>query len=89
MASTLFSASALASTGNCAIETKYDKTLRLCGVIVTFYDSNNQPYNQQWYTSDQPTLDDCKAYQASVIADLQRQGYRVSLPLTEGLQPSN
>ncbi|MDE5525888.1 hypothetical protein KRE43_05550 [Elizabethkingia meningoseptica] len=52
---------------------------QLCGVIVTYFDSSGQPYDQKWFTSDQPTLADCQSYQAGVIQDLQKQGYRVQV----------
>ncbi|EQB90904.1 hypothetical protein [Elizabethkingia anophelis] len=54
-------------------------SFQLCGVIVTYYDSYGQPYDQKWFTSDQPTLADCQSYQTGVIADLQKQGYRVEV----------
>ncbi|WP_431342993.1 hypothetical protein [Chryseobacterium sp. JK1] len=52
-------------------------TFQLCGVTVTFYNSAGQITGQQMYTSDQPNLNSCMAYQAGVIANLRAQGYRV------------
>ncbi len=50
---------------------------QLCGVTVTFYNSMGQITGQQMYTSDQPNLTSCMAYQSGVIANLRAQGYRV------------
>ncbi|MFN1216078.1 hypothetical protein ACKW6Q_03740 [Chryseobacterium kwangjuense] len=55
-------------------------TVQLCGVMVTYYNAEGQPYGQQWFTSDQPTLTACMAYQASVIADLKAKGFDVRQP---------
>ena len=56
---------------------KKKDSYQLCGVIVTYFNSEGQPYDQRWFTSDQPTLADCQSYQAGVIQDLQKQGYDV------------
>lgn len=52
-------------------------TFQLCGVMVTFYNAEGKMYDQQWFTSDQPNLTSCMAYQAGVIADLREKGFRV------------
>lgn len=58
---------------------------QLCGIIVTFYDSYGNPYDQRWYTSDQPDIFSCMAYQSSVVSNLQSQGYVVNKAVTKGL----
>ncbi|WP_228372455.1 hypothetical protein [Chryseobacterium daeguense] len=64
-------------------ETKNVKTkkatvvFQLCGITVTFYNSLGEVTGQQMYTSDQPNLNSCMAYQSGVIAGLRAQGYRV------------
>jgi hypothetical protein len=66
-----------------AVETKASTSkkatvaFQLCGVTVTFYNSTGQITGQQMYTSDQPNLTSCMAYQSGVIANLRAQGYRV------------
>ncbi|PIF46184.1 hypothetical protein CLU96_3207 [Chryseobacterium sp. 52] len=50
---------------------------QLCGVIVTYYNSQNEVIDQKWFTSEQPDLTSCMAYQAGVIANLRSQGYNV------------
>jgi len=57
---------------------------QLCGVMVTYFNSQGQPTGQTWFTSDQPNLNSCMAYQAGVIADLRSQGYNV-----KALQPNS
>lgn len=52
-------------------------TFQLCGVMVTYFNSQGQPTGQTWFTSDQPDLNSCMAYQAGVIANLRAQGYNV------------
>ncbi|MCJ7932333.1 MAG: hypothetical protein MUW56_01525 [Chryseobacterium sp.] len=60
------------------IEAKTTKVaFQLCGVMVTYYNSSGQATGQQWFTSDQPTLNACMAYQAGIIADLKSKGYNV------------
>ncbi|SFM99733.1 hypothetical protein SAMN05421594_0226 [Chryseobacterium oleae] len=59
----------------------------LCGVLVTYYNADGQPTGQQWFTSDQPNLTSCMAYQAGVIADLRSKGYIVQQQ-TEPTTPS-
>ncbi|WP_353145688.1 hypothetical protein [Chryseobacterium sp.] len=60
------------------IELKTSKvTFQLCGVMVTYYNSSGQVTGQKWFTSDQPNLNSCMAYQAGVIADLRAQGFNV------------
>ncbi|WP_299176068.1 hypothetical protein [uncultured Chryseobacterium sp.] len=56
---------------------KASVAFQLCGVLVTYYNSEGQPTGQQLYTSDQPDILACTIYQNGVIADLQRQGYTV------------
>ncbi|MEH7889229.1 hypothetical protein [Elizabethkingia meningoseptica] len=62
-------------------EKNYEKInfYELCGVIVTYFNSEGEPYDQKWFTSDQPTLADCQSYQAGVIQHLQNQGYNVRI----------
>lgn len=50
---------------------------QLCGVMVTYYNADGQPTGQQWFTSDQPNLNSCLAYQAGIISDLKAKGYNV------------
>ncbi|QQY34777.1 hypothetical protein I6I60_20755 [Chryseobacterium gleum] len=69
-------------SANGKVEAKVEKKVvkvafQLCGVMVTYYNSSGQPTGQQWFTSDQPTLNACMAYQAGVIADLREKGYNV------------
>jgi hypothetical protein len=64
------------------LENKVEKktvkvAIQLCGVMVTYYNSSGQATGQQWFTSDQPNLNSCMAYQAGVIADLRSKGYNV------------
>lgn len=67
------------------LETKVEKktaktakvAFQLCGVMVTYYNSSGEATGQQWFTSDQPNLNSCMAYQAGVIADLKSKGYNV------------
>jgi hypothetical protein len=64
------------------LETKVEKkaakvAFQLCGITVTYFDAQGRPYDQKWYTSDQPTLSACQAYQDGVIASLKNQGFRV------------
>ncbi|WP_418122806.1 hypothetical protein ACNFU2_19880 [Chryseobacterium sp. PTM-20240506] len=59
--------------------TDSETMFQLCGVTVTFYNSMGEITGQQLYTSDQPTLESCLAYQAGVIADLRAQGYIVEI----------
>lgn len=63
-------------------------TFELCGVLVTYYNAQGQPTGQQWFTSDQPTLTACMAYQAGVIADLRSKGYIVSQPTEPSSDPN-
>jgi len=59
-------------------EIKHAKVVfQLCGVMVTYYNSAGRVTDQKWFTSDQPTLNSCMAYQAGVIANLRSQGYNV------------
>ncbi|PIF47041.1 hypothetical protein CLU96_4087 [Chryseobacterium sp. 52] len=61
----------------------------LCGVMVTYFDTQGRPYDQKWFTSDQPNLTSCMAYQAGVIANLRSQGYRVEKTQTEATTDVN
>lgn len=66
------------STSETKVEKKTAKVaFQLCGVMVTYYNSSGEPTGQQWFTSDQPNLNSCMAYQAGVIADLKSKGYNV------------
>ncbi|QIY89641.1 hypothetical protein [Chryseobacterium gallinarum] len=56
---------------------------QLCGVMVTYFDAQGKPYDQKWFTSDQPTLTACQSYQDGVIVNLQSQGFRVQKATTE------
>lgn len=60
---------------------------QLCGVMVTYFNSAGEPTGQTWFTSDQPNLNACMAYQAGVIADLRKQGYNVKA-LEANLNPN-
>ena len=57
---------------------KSKRTIQLCGVSVTFYDSAGNITGYQLYTSDQPNLSSCMSWQNGVIANLRSQGYRVT-----------
>ena len=55
----------------------------LCGVMVTYFDAQGRPYDQKWFTSDQPNLTSCMAYQSSVITNLRSQGFTVEQSQTD------
>lgn len=81
-------ASAKGATEN-KVETKTARiSIQLCGVMVTYFDSNGNPTGQKWFTSDQPTFAACQSYQDGVISKLQSQGFRVEKQ-TNSIQQTN
>ncbi|MCJ7934781.1 MAG: hypothetical protein MUW56_14420 [Chryseobacterium sp.] len=61
---------------------KAQVVFQLCGVMVTYFDSQGRPYDQKWFTSDQSSLSACQSYQDGVIANLKSQGFRVEKAAT-------
>jgi len=59
-------------------EVKSEKTFQLCGVLVTFYDSENNATGTQWFLIDAPTLSSCQAYQSFVKWNLSQAGFSIS-----------
>ncbi|KQT26000.1 hypothetical protein ASG22_04720 [Chryseobacterium sp. Leaf405] len=57
---------------------KKEAKFRLCGVLVTFYDSDNNPTGSQWFLTDTPTLSSCQAYQSFVQWNLTQGGYTIT-----------
>ncbi|WP_449399355.1 hypothetical protein [Chryseobacterium wanjuense] len=55
------------------------KTLRLCGICITYYDSAGNVSDIKFFTSDQPNLNSCMAWQNGQIAAVQQAGYNVSV----------
>ncbi|WP_412850347.1 hypothetical protein ACL0VS_11600 [Chryseobacterium sp. PMSZPI] len=54
------------------------KTFDLCGVNVTFYDSEGNVTGSQWYVTDAPTLSSCQVYQSMVKWNLVRAGFTLT-----------
>ncbi|MFS4471114.1 hypothetical protein [Chryseobacterium sp. T20] len=54
------------------------KAFDLCGVNVTFYDSEGNVTGSQWYVTDAPSLSSCQAFQAMVKWNLVRAGFSLS-----------
>ena len=46
------------------------KTFQLCGVHVTYYDSEGTATGTEWFLVDAPTLSSCQAYQSFVMYNL-------------------
>ncbi len=55
-----------------------DKAFQLCGVTVTYYDSNGNPTGQEMFTSDQSTLENCQMWQSLVKHRLQKAGFTLT-----------
>ena len=51
--------------------------LRLCGVAVTFYDSDGHAQNTVYHTIDAQTYEACAVYQAVTIWVYQQAGFNV------------
>lgn len=56
---------------------KSEKTLRLCGVFVTFYDPKGNVTGTQWFLTDAPTISSCQAYQSFVQWNLANSGFTI------------
>ena len=67
-----------AKNTNVAKNEKTEKTFQLCGVLVTFYDSENNVTGTQWFLTDAPTLSSCQAYQSFVKWNLSQAGFSIS-----------
>ncbi|MCJ7932258.1 MAG: hypothetical protein MUW56_01140 [Chryseobacterium sp.] len=59
-------------------KTEIKKAFDLCGVNVTFYDSEGNVTGSQWYVTDAPTLSSCQAFQAMVKWNLVKAGFSLS-----------
>lgn len=57
---------------------KKQANLRLCGVLVTFYDNQDNPVGTQWFLIDAPTFSSCQAYQTYVQWSLSQSGYHIT-----------
>ncbi|GAA4152232.1 hypothetical protein GCM10022217_06860 [Chryseobacterium ginsenosidimutans] len=57
---------------------KKETKFRLCGVLVTFYDNQDNPIGSQWFLTDAPTLSSCQAYQTFVQWNLSQTGYHIT-----------
>lgn len=52
-----------------------DEISELCGVHVTFYDSEGNPTGSVWYTTFTDTLQQCQAWQGVILFNLRRAGF--------------
>lgn len=57
---------------------KKETRLKLCGVLVTFYNSENVAVGSQWFLTDVSTLSSCQAYQSFVQWNLTQAGYTIT-----------
>ncbi|ALR31783.1 hypothetical protein ATE47_15225 [Chryseobacterium sp. IHB B 17019] len=60
-------------------EEKETKVFQACGVVVTYYNANGQYEGTGYFSSEQPSLESCMAWQNAKIRSLRLQGYSVSL----------
>lgn len=57
---------------------KKETKFQLCGVHVTYFNSEGMPYDSQWFLIDAPTLSSCQAYQTFVQWNLTQAGYTIT-----------